>query len=627
MSKLSRPYGTWPSPISADDMSTGHRLYDAQYDTSGALIWQERRSHGASLVVQHPDQNPRDIVRDARIGGGLLFGGGGFTVGGGDVYFVGDASRIYRVSIGGGVPRPITPAFGTAAAPSLSPNGKWLMYVHSYEGRDALCVVPTDGSAYPRKLIDDADFIMHPTWHPYGDRVACITWQHPHMPWDSSQLHLLYISSDAEPSVVGRQVIAGQDGNESVFGAAFSPDSGYLAYASDHSDWWQLYVYDLDTEQHIQLTNDHAEYATPAWLQDMRTFAWAADSRALYTLRNADSRITLQRVAVESGDMTAVAGLESFDYLEQVTVSPVTGEVTVIASSPRIPDRVVSVQPETGKTLVRAYSHTEHIPDDFLANVQLVEWQSDGVTIPGMYYPPTHPTMTSGGTPPLLVYIHSGPTRQRFTRFFPQPHYFASRGFAVLEANYRGSTGYGRAFKDMHKGQWGVVDVVDNLRGAEMLVSRGLADKSKLVVMGESSGGFSVLQSLVAHPNFYRAGIAQAPVADQFALAMETHKFERHYSDSLLGTLPDAAQVYHDRSPAFHADQIKDPLALFHGTADNVVPVGQSDAVVSALRRRGVPHIFQRYEGEGHGFRQPETIRDYYDQMTRFLLRHVIYAV
>ena len=245
--------------------------------------------------------------------------------------------------------------------------------------------------------------------------------------------------------------------------------------------------------------------------------------------------------------------------------------------------------------------------------------------VSGMYYPPTNPCYTSDELPPLIVHIHSGPTRQRFAKYFPEVHFFTSRGFAVLEPNYRGSTGYGRDFKNMLYGNYGVAEVEDAARGAQHLVDAGRVDGEKLIVMGSSSGGFSVLQSLVQMPGVYRAGVAQAPVTDQFGLVAGTHKFERHYNDSLLGPLPDAAPEYRDRSPLRHADRIQTPVALFHGSEDGVVPPEQSAGVAAALRRSGVPHVHKVYEGEGHSFRRPETERDYYDTVLDFLMQHVIY--
>ncbi|MEO0562426.1 MAG: prolyl oligopeptidase family serine peptidase, partial [Chloroflexota bacterium] len=519
------------------------------------------------------------------------------------------------------------PAFGGAAAPKLSPDGRWVLYVHSDGGRDALCVVPADGSQYPQKLLDDTDFVMHPAWSPDGTHTACITWDHPHMPWDATTLHLLSLDTDnGLPRVTERRMIAGDRTKEAIFGAAFSPDGTRLAYASDRSGWWGLYTHHLASGDEAHLTPGSAEYALPAWLQEMRTFAWSPDGDALYALRTADTHYTLVRVDVTTGGVETVTGLEAYTHLEQLAVCATTGAVAVMAGATHLPDRLVSIQPGEAGAFVGRHSDLGTIPADYLAHGQVITWDSDGVEISGLYYPPTNPRYESGGVPPLVVHVHSGPTRQRFAKFFSEVHFFTTRGYAVLDPNYRGSTGYGRAFKDALYGAWGVAEVDDAVRGAQALVERGLADGDRLVVFGESSGGYSVLQSLIRYPGTYRAGIAQAPVSDHFALAAHTHKFERYYNDMLLGPLPAAAELYRELSPALNAGAIQDPLALFHGEDDSVVPIGPSATVAGALRRSGVPHVYRAYPGEGHSFRAPDTVRDYMTTTLAFLTAHVIYG-
>ncbi|MEO1665239.1 MAG: prolyl oligopeptidase family serine peptidase [Chloroflexota bacterium] len=621
-----RPYGTWKSPITTAIMTGDYRLYDAKWDTlTDTLVWHERRASEHALVIQS-GSNPRDLVREQKLGGRVMYGGGGFTVGNGQVYYVGAGSRIYTLPVNGGTPRPITPAFGDAATPTLSPDGDWLLYVHSYEGRDALVIVPTDTSQYPVRLVDDTDFVMHPAWHPDGNMLACITWNHPHMPWNQSQLHLITLN-ESKMVVTQRRVLAGDGGDESVFGAVFSPDGKYLAYSSDRDGWWQIYLYDLENDTHTCITPDEAEYGLPAWIQDMRTFAWTGDSRAIYALRNADSSYTLERIDIASGQMERVNAL-TYTYMEQIAVSPVTGEVAMIAGGSRRPDRVVTYDPENDSTQIRAYSSVEAFDDSFLAKGVDIAWTNKkDVTIHGLYYAPTNPNFAAEGPPPLIVHYHSGPTRQRFDRYFPEVHYLTSRGFAVLEPNYRGSTGYGRAFMNMLHGNYGVAEIEDAASGVEMLVEQGMADRTCLVAFGSSSGGFSALQSLILMPSVYCAGIAQAPVTDQFELIANTHKFERHYNDTLLGTLPEAATLYRERSPVLHAQYISDPVALFHGKNDYVVSYQQSQEVANILSRKGVATVYRLYDDEGHSFRKPETLRDMFDTMIHFLEHHVVYAV
>lgn len=624
-----RPYGTWPSPITPAATTSSYRLRDVKWDTAtDTLIWHERRGSGSALVVQGGQTGPRDLVRDEVIGGHVLYGGGGFTVNDGVVYYVGVDERIFRVPLTGGIPQPITPVFGKAAAPAVSADGQWLVYVHSYEGHDSLATIPTNGSQYPRKLIDGPGFVMQPAWHPSGSMVACITWDDHHMPWNRSQLHLIQVS-DGEPFAQEHHIVAGGDDqtDESVFGTAFSPDGRFLAYASDRADWWHIYLYDIEAGTHTQLTQDDAEYGMPAWLQDMRTFGWSGNSEAIYALRNADSVFTVQRIDIATGSMSAPTSLNDYTHLEQIAVSPITDEVAVIAGNTRTPDRIVTCDPASDTVRVRSHSSTENIPMDYLSPAEIITWDtSQGIKVQGFYNPPTNPDYASDGLPPLIVHIHSGPTRQRFNKYFADVHFFTSRGFAVLEPNYRGSTGYGKRFKDMLHGNYGTYEVEDSARGADYLVNNGLAERSQRVVRGSSSGGFSALQSLILMPSVYRAAIAVAPVTDHFALAPTTHKFERHYNNVLLGELPEASALYHDRSPLYHAGRIADPVALFHGKADTVVPYSQSEGVAQALRRSGVPHILRLYEGEGHSISQPQNLADYYNTVLDFLVQYVIYS-
>ncbi len=244
----------------------------------------------------------------------------------------------------------------------------------------------------------------------------------------------------------------------------------------------------------------------------------------------------------------------------------------------------------------------------------------------GLYYAPASGGFTSPGLPPLIVLAHGGPSGQVAASYSGEAQFYATRGFAVLAVNYRGSTGYGKAYLNKLRGSWGLYDVEDCASGALFLAESGRADRDRLVIMGGSAGGFTVLQSLVDRPGFYRAGVCLYGVSNQFLLAQDTHKFEARYTDSLLGPLPEAAALYRERSPLFHAEKIVDALAVFQGADDNVVPRSQSDLIVESLRARGVPHIYHVYEGEGHGWRKAETIAAYYQTALAFLTQHVIYA-
>jgi dipeptidyl aminopeptidase/acylaminoacyl peptidase len=272
-------------------------------------------------------------------------------------------------------------------------------------------------------------------------------------------------------------------------------------------------------------------------------------------------------------------------------------------------------------------STAESIPPADLPSPYEIEWQSsDGETVYGIYSPPVSSRFEGIGLPPAIVLIHGGPTSAVNIGYNLEAAFFTSRGYGYLEVNYRGSTGYGRAYRNALRGNWGRLDVIDAADGAKALVAQGLADEHRLVIKGGSAGGYTVLNALIQYPGLFKAGLCSYGVSNLFTLAMDTHKFEARYTDSLVGPLPEAAQKYRDWSPVFHAEKIQDPVAIFQGEEDVVVPPSQSEEIVKALKANGVPYEYHLYPGEGHGFRKSETRKAYYEAVERFLLQYVIYG-
>ncbi len=624
----SKPYGTWHSAVTPQMMADSLRLDDVGWDDDGeTLVWLERRAGRGVLVCQQGADAPRDLNTDLSVRGGVGYGGGAFTAGAGAVYFAADG-RLFRQSLSGGSARPLTPAFGRAAGPALSPDGQWLAFVHSYEDVDCVAVVDRDGAIWPRKLACGADFVMQPVWHPSGRYLACVAWNNPQMPWNGTELRLITLSNgpDGVPYAEMEDCLAG-DTTTAIFQPAFSPDGRYLSYISDASGFGQLMLYDLQQGTHTQLTQHSAEHGTPAWIQGLRVHGWTADSAAIYYTRSEQGVMQLCCYDLAHKNTLPVTELnQHYTRFDQIATSPRGESLAMIASSPSISPRVISFSPESGLRVHRR-STTESITPDAYAVPQPLTWPGhDGEVVHGLYYAPTNPAYIGQGQPPLMVMVHSGPTSFADAGYDLKSQFFATRGFAVLQVNYRGSTGYGRAYMDKHAGNWGVYDVEDAASGAQHLVDAGRVDSERLVIMGSSAGGYTVLQSLASKPGFYRAGICAYGIANHFALALDTHKFERYYNDWLLGPLPDAAHIWRERSPLFHADKIQDALLLFQGSDDPVVPQAQADAMAQALSRRGVRCDYHVYAGEGHGWRQPETIADYYGRIMRFLLTEVIYA-
>ncbi len=630
MSDHELQYGLFPSPITPLSMARGLSFAEVALSPLGYLLWLENRSDRGVIVAQPLDgQGRRDLNADFSVRAKVGYGGGDFSVWGEWVYFVSaEQGRIYRQSLLGGKPTPITPAFGRAASPTPSPQGKWVAYVHTYEDKDVIAVVDSSGQSWPQILAQGEDFYMQPAWHPQGNHLAWISWNHPNMPWDGTCLHLAEVEEKQGClHCIAVETIAG-DEKTSVFQPLFSPDGRYLAYVAETENWWQLWVVDLHSRTKRQLTAVQAEHALPAWVQGMRTFQFSPQGGSIFVVRNQQAQDQLVEISIESGEESPIELSPPYTVLGQICLTSWQGQTILacIASAATIPPRVITLR-EDGSTHVWGRAVSEEIPFESYSPAQPIEWVgSDGETVYGLYYPPHCPDGKAKGLPPLIVHIHGGPTSQVKNGFNPRAQYFATRGYAFLEVNYRGSTGYGRAYREKLRYSWGIYDVEDAVSGAKACVERGWVDGGKLVIMGGSAGGFTVLKALEDHPGFFKAGVCLYGVSNQFTLVQETHKFEARYSDSLLGALPEAAPIYRERSPIYFVDRIQDPIAIFQGEEDTVVPRAQSDGVVESLRRRGVPHVYHLYAGEGHGFRKSETIEHFYRSVEAFLREHVLFG-
>lgn len=625
---MNQAFGTWSSPITGKAIASGISLRDVQWNDAGdTLVWWENRGKIGVLLAKRGRDAPRDLTdMSLNVAGRVGYGGGAFTVGAGHAYFVAEG-RLYKQALAGGAPRAITPAYGSFASPALSADGRWLVYVHSYEHVDGLALIDSDGSIFPRKLAYGTDFLMQPVWHPAGEQIAYIAWNHPQMPWNGSELRLIRLRDEASGAPYADEIVTlTGDRDTAIFQPQFSPDGRYLSYVSDATGWGQIYLYDLETHTHLQLTETAAEHGTPAWAQGLRMYGWRGDSRTLLYLENDCGFFSLRTYHLESREDRLVTGLEQYTHVEQLATAGDSDSVAMIASASLIPPRVITLDRKS-RLSVQRRSQTENLSSAQLSPAQKISWQGDdGADVHGLFYEPVRQEDMPDGKPPLIVNVHGGPTSQRTAEYYSEVQFFTTRGYAVLQVNHRGSTGYGKAYMDMHRGNWGLYDVIDSISGVNHLAEAGQIDRSKTVIMGGSAGGFTVLQSLVEHPGFYKAGICSYGVSNQFGLLMDTHKFEERYTYWLLGELPEAADLYRQRSPLFHADEIVDPLIVFQGTDDVVVPQDQSDLIVASLKRRGIPHEYHLYEGEGHGWRRPDTIAAYYSAIERFLLQHVIYA-
>jgi dipeptidyl aminopeptidase/acylaminoacyl peptidase len=620
--KQPAPHGTWSSPVTPQSLSLQVRLEDVQWTPDGgALLWVEGRSGKGVLVIREGRDAPRDVTEQNNVRGGVGYGGGLFAPGKGFAVFADKDGRLYRVEYSGGAPRPIIPGFGTAAAPVLSPDGKWVLYVHSYQGTDCLALTECDGHLWPQRLAVGADFYMQPVWSPLGDRIAWVDWDFPNMPWDGTVLRCATISTDP-PGLESVTVLAGA-ADVPVFQPAFSPDGLHLAYVEERDEWDSLIVMELESGKKRILVSD-ATLAEPAWTQGLRVFGWSADGGRIFYIKKEKGTSTICAVDVESARTSALHS-EPYTDLSQLSVSPAGSALAYLASSAAVPKRVV-VQQEK-KISIQARSCAERLAENEHSQPEPMTWRGeDGAEVHGLFFPPCNPRYAAKGPPPAVLLIHGGPTSQVSAAYSSDTQFFTSRGYACLAVNFRGSSGYGRAYRNALRGRWGELDVMDAVSGAKALAERGSADPSRLVIKGGSSGGYTVLNCLIRNPGFFRAGICLYAVANLLALSEATHKFEKHYLDSMVGRLPEDREKYLAFSPAFHAEKIRDPLAIFQGEEDAVVPPDQAGEIAAALQRSGVPHVYRVFPGEGHGWRKAETIVSYYTEVLEFLRRYVLFA-
>ena len=627
MSKAaSAAFGLWRSPISPESISHAIRIEDVGWNRSGdVLVWLERRAGKGVLVARRLDELcDQDLTEEHRAGAAVGYGGGTFVVGSDAVYYVEKDGRIYRRSLAGGAPEALTPAFGRCASPALSPDERWLLYVHQ-AGEDCLALCPTSGLEWPTRLAQGADFYMQPRWHPSGSSVAWVEWNHPQMPWDGSQLIFatLTFEGDVCTAKQSQRIAGGSDCATAQ--PEFSADGQSLFFVSDDQGWSQIYRYDLTTCTAHRLTPQEREYAPPAWAQGMRSYAVAPDDSCLYAIENHVSSQRLMRLDLGDGALREVRAFSSYRDLTAPAVSA-GGQIAVIGSSPVCAARLLMTLPAGTAPAVMRRTTAERLSAEDLVQPEHIQLPSaEGSKIYGWLYRDKRikPSGTEG-LPPAVISIHGGPTSQAGAGFSARAQFFATRGYIYLDLNYRGSSGYGRAYREALNGHWGVRDVEDAVAGARYLGRQGIADVGRIVIVGGSAGGFTVLKALADSPGVFAAGICLYGVFNLLALAEETHKFEAHYLDSLIGPLPAAAAIYRERSPLYLVDRIQDPIALFQGSEDKVVPLGQAEEMVESLRRRGAAFEYYLYQGEEHGWRLPETIKRHYRDMERFLRKYVL---
>ena len=631
--KIQKAYGLWPSLFTPELISNALDLSEPLWDkVSHQLVWLEQRDGVGMLVAIDSSGNcPRELTWQQNVRARVGYGGGNFCVHGGMVIFVGNEGKLYRQSLQGGDAVAITPGFGQCASPQISPGGEWVIYVYEHEAENGLALVSISDNQWPQKLVTGADFYMDPRWSPDGKWLSWVSWNHPNMPWDGSFLELAPISKNLRSqSRLGlvRSIAGG--GKISIIQPEFSPASDQLVYLSDESGWYNLHCFHLKSKSTRALTNEVAEFGGPAWILGMRWYDWMPDGKRLAVIKSKHGFSSLQILECKTGKMTPWPGMRSqYSHLESLCISK-KGEAVLLASHSDTAKRLIKIEKNQKKNSLQILkrSFNEQITADHYSHPEALQVKNEqGQGIHSLFYPPQNPQFESQGLAPLVVQIHGGPTSQALPIWNGDVQYFTSRGYAVLNLNYRGSSGYGKSYRDLLRGKWGVSDVEDAIFMASYLVEQKQVDSKRLIIKGGSAGGYTVLQVMVRHPSVFCAGICSYGISNLFNLVQDTHKFEKHYTDSLIGVLPQAAPVFHERSPLYFANQIQRPLLLFQGEDDVVVPKNQTEAMVEVLRQNKIPHEYHLFAGEGHGWRKQETINQYYEIISAFLEKYVIYSI
>jgi len=619
--KTKIPYGTWPSTITPDAVSSRLRLVDARA-TAGGWVWLENRKEGTYFLQQSGDRLEETYL-PVSPRGGLAYGGGEFDYRSNQLVYCGKDGYLY-------IRKPDQPVFktiplpaGSTSSPTISSDGQLALFLHSDGANDSIGLVSLAGDQWPIRLIHGEDFYMQPCWHPSGGQIAWVEWNTPAMPWDASLLKLATFSR-SERTISPGVILAG-DTRTPVFQPEFSPDGRSLSYITGSGDTDELVLYDLGSgEKRILYQGKYL--LPPAWVMGMRTYGWDSSSAALFVIiqtgDGTGSRIA--RISVSSGEVELL-GLPPFTSFSQLVPSKGQPAFICQASSPLLTSSLIVWQDHSIHEMRSGLSRPFAVEDISLP--EPVSWtHPDGSLVHGLYYPPQNARWTAEGLPPAIIHIHGGPTAAAEATFSLETAYFTSRGYAVLAVNYRGSTGYGRYYQQALNGHWGEYDVEDVLQGTHYLVENRMADPQKLVIKGSSAGGYTLLNTLIREPMLYRAAICSYPVANLHTILEETFKFEAHYYDSLIGPYLTEKWKYDDWSPIQRIAVLRTPMLLFHGDSDPVVPRSQSDEIARALEQNQVPFKYQIFPGEGHGWKQSETIETYYRMIDEFLLQQVIHV-
>ncbi|PXF63697.1 alpha/beta hydrolase family protein [Kangiella spongicola] len=622
-SKNVKPYGQWDSYISAEQLASKSTRLGQIQATSNALYWLEGRpeEQGRGVIVRYADGKREDITPKpynvrTRV---HEYGGGDFWLNEQYLLFVDDEEqRLYRqdlttLEIEALTPKPPAKRSWRYNDGCIDPRSEFTVCVRERheesEVINELVKVPLDGSQNIEIVAEGYDFYSNPRISPNGQRLSWLCWNHPNMPWDETEVWTAGIIDgdikNAEAVVQKSEV------------SAYQPDwthNNELVYAADYDGWWHLYA--LGSDKPLHELQD-IEFALPQWVFGCRTWQ-ELDTNTLITIGTKQGTQALYIINRQHGTISTLCDdWTAFSGQMVVTSAQDKGQdeihVYCLAASPTQSESVVklTLNSDFNVTSKQILSELDDNTNEKNISVaQHVSFPTSGGDIAhGFFYPPANSQFTGpeNERPPLIVMSHGGPTAMADSGLDSKVQFWTSRGFAVADVNYRGSTGYGRAYRDKLKGKWGLVDVDDCIAMGNYLAAEGLVDGERMAIRGGSAGGYTTLCALTFH-NAFKAGMSRYGVADLVSLSQDSHKFEIRYLDSVIGPYPEQADIYHERSPVNHTEQLSCPILILQGLDDKVVPPNQAEAMVEALKSKGLPYEYITFEGEGHGFRKPETI-------------------
>ena len=616
---MNAPFGSWKSPITSDLIVAGTIGIASPTWHRGQLLWIESRPQEAGrnvLVIREQDGSDRDInpapfnIR-TRV---HEYGGGAWFLHNGAVFFSNFSDQhLYRQGLHDGEPTQITHDEGLRFANGCVDERRnriiSIIEDHRGDGEAINFIGAIDiESGDITEMSKGHDFYAAPVISPDGKKLAFMTWDHPNMPWDETSIWLADLNETGMPDALVK-VAGGKDGKQkiSVQQPVFSP-VGELFFISDISGWWNLYRQSRDQS----ICPMEAEFGSPQWGFGLHSYDFLSNTQLLcnYGISNVSQLAVLD---IETGRLNKI----DLPYSDLGGISLNGQLLTTGAASPTTFPELITVDIVSGKHEIFKQSTTLTIDEAYYSVPETITFPTANKQIAhGFYYPPTSKDYrgvipdedSQNEAPPLVVMMHGGPTGATHSALNLRTQFWTSRGFAVLDLNYRGSTGYGRKYRDKLIRQWGIVDVEDAVHGADYLVQRGKADKDRLAIRGGSAGGYTTLSALTFTDTF-KAGASHFGVSDLEALAKDTHKFESRYLDSMIGVYPDEIEIYKARSPIHHVDQMASPCIFFQGLEDKVVPPNQAETMVEALTKKGVPVAYVPFENEQHGFRIAKNIK------------------